>query len=191
MGINQIASEIALKVRADFVRKNSNLLAIMDKNPEQILTAVMAAAELDRAARDAVIFYMKNIDQPHRYARKVAQEDFYNELYKITAEFFCDGMSDGVFKVTMSPTPEVDAELLELSYILGKVKRPDPPPAPKSAAELLEAEVISDFSGKSAISVDQMKKKMNRADYKTTYERLAETDKLKSQATTLHDVVGG
>lgn len=191
MGINQIASELALKVRTDFVKKNSDLLAILDKTPEQVLSVVMAAAELDKTARESVVFYMEGLDQSDVYARKIAREDFYNELYRITAKFFCDAMSDGIFKVVMVPTPEADAELTELSYIIGNMKRPAPAPKPLSAAQLLEKEVIEDFAGKSAISVDRMKKKMNRADYAAMYRQLAETDKLKSQATTLHDVVGG
>ena len=202
MGINQVASEIALKVRADFVRKNSNLLAMMDKNPEQILSAVMASAELDKTARQTVVFYMEGIDQSDPYARKVAREDFYNELYKIMAEFFCDGMSDGIFKVIMSPTPEADAELLELSYILGNVKRPTPAPKPLSTAQLLEKEVIEDFAGvksddptkrKPPLSADAMRKKMNNSAYKEMYNRLAETEKLTSTATTAYtaEEIGG
>ena len=189
MGINQVASEIALRVRADFVKKNSDLLAILDKTPEQVLSVVMAAAELDKTARESVVFFMGGLDQSDVYARKISREDFYNELYRITAKFFCDAMSDGIFKVVMVPTPEADVELTELSYIIGNMKRPAPPPKPKSAAELLMEEVIADFNG--AISTDKMKLKMNNRAYKDMYNKLAETDHLRSQITTAYDAGEG
>ncbi len=110
-------------------------------------------------------------------------------LYRITAKFFCDAMSDGIFKVVMVPTPEADVELTELSYIIGNMKRPAPPPKPKSAAELLMEEVIADFNG--AISTDKMKLKMNNRAYKDMYNKLAETDHLRSQITTAYDAGEG
>ncbi len=185
MGINQVASDLAIKVRTDFIRKNANLLSILNKTPEQILMVVMAAAELEKTARESVVFYMEGLDQSDVYARKISREDFYNELYRITAKFFCDAMSDGIFKVVMVPTPEADAELTELSYIIGNMKRPAPAPKPKSAAELLMEEVIADFNG--AISTDKMKLKMNNRAYKDMYNKLAETDHLRSQITTAYD----
>ena len=184
MGINQVASDLAIKVRTDFIRKNANLLSILNKTPEQILMVVMAAAELEKTARESVVFYMEGLDQSDVYARKISREDFYNELYRITAKFFCDAMSDGIFKVVMVPTPEADAELTELSYIIGNMKRPAPAPKPKSAAELLDEEIRSDWE---KLPADKIRAKENDPRYKKRLRELLDSDSIKSQISALHD----
>lgn len=193
MGVNQIASKLSWDVEQDFIKKNSDQLVCLDRTPDEILKVVMASAELDREAREEILFWMKGIDQPDPYARDVAQKDFKRVLYEIVARFFIQAIQDGVIKPSMEFTPEADAQLRELNFVLDPSLRPAPVPVikPLSPAEALEQEVISDYA---KLSGDRMRAKINgNSAYRATYERLAYTDKLESRCTTNYDIsrVGG
>jgi len=84
-------------------------------------------------------------------------------------------------------TQEAADQYTEIRYIAGELERPvaAKPVIVKTPQEILEDEVISDYA---TLSGDKMRAKMNanRA-YRDTYNRLAETNRLESRVTQLHD----
>lgn len=183
--MSNTASTIALKVREDFIKKNADLLACLDKTPAEIMSIVMSAAELDRDARQTVMFYVEGVDQSDAYARKVARDDFHRAMYEITAKFFCEALSDGVIGLSIDATPEADAQLLELSYVIGNAQRPAPPPPTKSAAELLDEQIREDWAH---LPAEKIRAKENDPKYKKRLRELLDSDAIKSQATSKYDV---
>lgn len=195
------AQEIAAKQMDLFLSTNKDLLACIRETPEEIFRRTSAAASLDQDTRDDLERYATIVDQENSYARKVAREDLARTIYASIARHFIELFQNGTFHFAMRLTDAADQQQLELRYLTGQLPRPAPAPKPLSPAQLLEKEVIEDFAGvksddptkrKPPLSANAMRKKINgNSAYRVMYERLAETDKLKSQATTLHDIVGG
>ncbi len=184
------ASDIALKVRKEFFQRNLDLLSCLDKTPDEVLTICMAAAELDRAAREEVIFFGEGLDQRDPFAKLTARDDFKRVMYEITARFLVQAIQDGVIKASIEFTPEADAQLRELSFVLDPSLRPAPPPKPRSAEEQLDEQIRDDWQH---LSADKIRLKENDPKYKRRLRELLDSDAIKSQATTLHDAgqVGG
>lgn len=196
------AQEIAAKQMDKFLSANKDLLACIRETPDEIFRRTSAAASLDQETREDLERYIGVIDQENAYARKVAREDLANTVYASIAKHFVELLQNGTFHFAMRLTDSADQQQLELRYLTGQLQRPAPAPKPLSAAQLLEKEVIEDFAGvksddptkrKPPLSADVMRKKMNNSAYKEMYNRLAETEKLTSTATTAYtaEEIGG
>ncbi|MGB7282882.1 MAG: hypothetical protein WBE13_11520 [Candidatus Acidiferrum sp.] len=185
------AQRIAAEQMDTFLDLNKDLLACIRETPEEIFRRTSAAASLDQDTRDDLERYVTIVDQENAYAKKVAHEDLARTIYSSIAKHFIELMNNGTFHFAMKLTDLADQQQLNLHYECGLLERPAPPPAPLSAKEQLENEVVADFEG--AISADKMKIKMNNRAYRNTYNRLAETDRLRSQITRDHRIgeVGG
>lgn len=87
-------------------------------------------------------------------------------------------------------TQDANDAYLRMLEISGFRQAAPPPPPPKTSAELLEDQVIAEFNG--GLSADKFRQKLNtNVAYRDAYNRLAETNRLESRVTKLHDVVGG
>jgi len=184
----QEAEKRSIKAKQKFLRNAEFLVCL--KDPDKALPVVMASAELDpesvadvTAALDPEVF-----DQPHPGAREIARKSFEDEVYRAICKATVRCFNRGALRLAIKFTDPGHDEYLEIRYIAGELERPAAKPVVpvKSAPEQLEDEVIADYNG--AIPTDAMKKKMNNnVAYRNTYKRLAETDKLASLCTQLHD----
>jgi hypothetical protein len=186
-------SKLAAEIKAEFLDQNRDLLACLSNSTEDVFTRMSAALTLDRELNEEFGFYGEGVDQPG-YAGKEAKEDVRKLLRRSLAVAFNRGMANGVIRQKIKLTDIADSQLIELKIQAGLMEAPAQEPVVpiKSAQEQLEDEVAADFNG--AISTDKMKAKMNNnIAYRNTYKRLAETNRLESRVTTLHDAgkVGG
>jgi hypothetical protein len=195
MIMSDTASNVALKARQQFLN-NADLFSCLKETKDEIFETLMASASLDKPTREEFAYYAKSeyLDQPHFGAREEARKQFQRIVYEGICKAFVHCFNNRALREAMNFTNEAAEQYTEIRYIAGELERPIIAPAAPvlSAAELLEQEVVSDYNG--AISTDKMKTKLNNnVAYRNTYKRLAETNRLESRVTTLHDAgkVGG
>jgi hypothetical protein len=174
--------EISRKVHQDFRRNNANLLTCLASSPDETMQVVSAAASLDTDLCEILESLMKHMKNPDY--QKHAEKMFYQTLYAWMAKELVNGYNNGILILQMRLTDLADLEFTELRYVASLEQRPAPV-VQLSPEEQLEAEVISDFNG--GLSAQKMRLKMNDKAYKACYDRLAETNRLVSQITQLHD----
>lgn len=186
MDVRQVAERLTKETVADFFSKNRDLIACLNQDIAAVEEATTASAMLNRGFREEMTSLMEIIVQPNDYARSVGQKDFKEALYSAMAQSFLKCLNNRSLTYAIKATIEADEQYQRLKWAAGVEKAPAPPPAPLSAKEQLENEVVADFNG--GLSGDKMRVKLNanRA-YRETYERLAASDKLASRCTSLHD----
>ena|ERR1700722_6080863 len=181
-------NELTQAEKNNFLDRSRNMLAYTTNGPNDVFKRITAALILDQEAQDDVMMFAPLVDQKG-YAGQVAREDFSREIYKAICKCFLRVQRNGVIAFVAKLSGEALAELEAIEVAAGVREAPAPivpPPPPLTAAEQLEAEVISDYNG--AISTDKMRKKFNsNVAYRDTFNRLSAADKLRSQVTTLHD----
>ena len=184
------AQEIAAKQMDVFLSTNKDLLACIRETPDEIFRRTSAAASLDQETREDLERYVTIVDQENSYARKVAREDLARTIYASIARHFIELLWNGTFHFAMKLTDSADQQQLELRYLTGQLSRPAPAPKPKSAAEILDETIRDDWAH---LPAEKIRLKENDPRYKKRLRELLDSDAIgfKSQATTLHDIVGG
>jgi hypothetical protein len=182
------ANDLTAVAKNIFLDSNRDLLALTTEGPNGIFKRISAALILDTQAQSDCLMFVEIVDQPHKYAREQAQDDFRNAMTVAISRAYLKIQRNGVIQYISKLTPEA-AEQLEMIEMLAGERAPypvvPPPPPPLSAQEQLEAQVIADYNG---LSTDKMRAKMNsNIAYRETFNRLSESGKLESQITTLHD----
>jgi hypothetical protein len=147
------------------------------------MQVVSAAASLDTDLCEILTSLMNHMGNPDY--QKHAEKMFYQTLYAWIAKELVNAYNNGILTLQMKFTDLADQEFTELRYVASLESRPAAPAPPKSASQLLEEEVIADFNG--GLSTAKMRQKLNDKAYRAVYEKLAETDRLQSQITQLHD----
>ena len=187
-------AKLTTKVMAKFEGEFRNVLALQRLSVPELWKRIGAVIELDEGMKGELEMRAGGIDQKNYYARNVEQDSFVKCLFAASCSAFHTLQERGVIVFATALTQEAERELENLE-IAGGIAPPRPilPPA-KTAAELLNEEVLLDFagdakSGRRPISTDKMREKCrsNRA-YRDAYNRLAETNQLHLQATQNHDL---
>jgi hypothetical protein len=176
-------TEIAQRVYRDFKKKNANLLCCFQSSEAETIEIISAAASMDEDIREIIVSLLGHMKNPD-YA-KTAESMLYSTLYASLAKELVNAFNRGILTLSMKFTDLADQEFCELRYVASIEQRPAAVAPPKSVAQLLEEEVIADFNG--GLSASKMRLKMNDRAYKACYDRLAETNRLQSQITQLHD----
>lgn len=116
-----------------------------------------------------------------------------NELvdarYRLLCCLFLRLSKRGALTQAVEGTDEAVAQFIKMEEVTGVRELAPLPPPPKTPAQLLDDQIIEDYA---KLPTDQFKKKLNgNAAYRAAYQRLADTDQLNSQLTTLHDGYNG
>jgi hypothetical protein len=186
--MSNTASELTQKAKEIFMQETRDLLAFTRAGANDVFNRISAALILSTQAQSDCLMYVDTLDQPHKFAREMAQDDFRNAMLKAISQSFLRILRNGAIEFVGKLTTEAQ-EQLELVEMLAGERAPypvaPPPPPPLSAAEQLEAQVIADYA---ALPTDKMKLKMNNSvAYREMFNRLSENGKLESQITGYQD----
>lgn len=189
MDVRQVAERLTKETVADFFSKNRDLIACLKQDVAAVEEATTASAMLNRSFREEMTSLMELIVQPNDFARSVGQQDFKEALYSAMAQSFLKCFNNRSLTYAIKATPEADEQYQKLKWAAGVEKAPAPPPPPKSAAEQLDDEIREAWS---KLPADKIRQREN-ADprFRKRLRELLDSDAIKSQATTLHDIVGG
>lgn len=186
--MSDTALRLTNEVAQDFLYRNKNLLALVKEGPKGAMKRVEAALTLlEENAKSDVLMFLDVVDQKG-YAGQIGRADFKAAMYASMAKAFLRAQRNCVVLFSTKLTPEALAELEAIEVAAGEREPAPPPPPQKSQAELLEAQVRADWSGKSAIPTDKLKAKMNRdPQYREVFNRLMAANQLESVATSYTD----
>jgi hypothetical protein len=185
--MSNIANDLTQKAKDLFLDVNKDLLAFTKEGPNGCFKRIAAALALDTSAQDDCMLYADILDQRDRYAREQARDDFRNTMFVAISKAFLRVLRNGAIEFVGKLTPEAQEQLEDIEIVAGQ-RAPrafvPPQPPPKSAAELLTEEVLTDWK---RLPADKVKLKMNNRAYKAEFDRLMAADRLDSQCTTLTD----
>jgi hypothetical protein len=189
-----VVCEASLKARQQFL-KNANVFASLKNSPDDVFEIVMSDLAISKHFRDELEDFGRPevIHQQNPAGRAEGRKVLQQIIYEAICQSFIRVYTRGAVRFAMKMTDAANAELMEIRYAAGDLQRPPvvPEVKPLTPQEALEEQVVADYA---SLSGDKMRQKMNsnRA-YKECYERLASTDRLRSQITTAYDAgkVGG
>lgn len=183
ISVDQLISE----TEQQFLRKNSNLLALTKNGPNDVMKRIFSLLALDNSARDSMRFYGDSdyLNQKDFGAREEARRAFKNNLYEFLCKAFCRIQRNCVVEFVSRLTPEAESELEGVEITAG-LREPLPPPIPqKTAQELLTEEIKHDWL---TLDSSKLKRKCNaNPAYRKRFDELIATDALSSKCTSLYD----
>jgi hypothetical protein len=189
--MSDTANILTAKAKEVFLDGFRDLLALTKDGPNGVFRRIAASLALDPQAQEDCLISVHIIDQPNEYARGVARDDFRNAMFVAICKSFLRVLRNGAIEFVSKLTPEAQEQLENIEIIAGeRAPRPveAPAPPPKSAAELLTEEVLTDWK---RLPADKVRLKMNNRAYKAEFDRLMAADQLDSQCTTLTDGSAG
>jgi hypothetical protein len=186
--MSAIANELTQKAKEIFMQETRDLLAFTRAGANDVFKRVAASLSINAEAQQDCLMYVDTLDQPHKFARDMARDDFRNAMLKAICQSFLRILRNGAIEFVGKLTQEAQEQLELVEMLAGeRAPRPvaPPPPPPLSAEEQLEAQVIADYA---ALPTDKMRQKVNNnVAYREMFNRLSENGKLESRITALQD----